>query len=58
MKISFYFQYRWIQMDYNSIFLLFYVAMISPQLSGWLSGKEFACQVRRLEFDPWVGKIP
>ena len=27
----------------------------------WLSGKEFACQCRRLRrlgFDPWVGKIP
>ena len=24
----------------------------------WLSGKESACQCRRLEFDPWVGKIP
>ena len=25
---------------------------------GWLSGKESACQCRRLRFDPWVGKIP
>ena len=24
----------------------------------WLSGKEFACQSRRLEFDLWVEKIP
>ena len=24
----------------------------------WLSGKESACQCRRREFDPWVGKIP
>ena len=23
----------------------------------WLSGKEPACQSRRHEFDPWVGKI-
>ena len=23
----------------------------------WLSGKESACQCRRLEFNPWVGKI-
>ena len=22
------------------------------------SGKELACQCRRLRFDPWVGKIP
>ena len=27
------------------------------ELSRWLSGKESACQYRRLEFDPWVGKI-
>ena len=30
-------------------------------LPRWLSGKEPACQCRRLrnlEFDPWVGKIP
>ena len=24
----------------------------------WLSGKESACQCRRLEFNPWVGNIP
>ena len=24
----------------------------------WLSGKESACQCRRLRFDPWVRKIP
>ena len=27
-------------------------------LPWWLSGKESACQCRRFEFDPWVGKIP
>ena len=27
-------------------------------LSTWLSSKEFACQWRRLGFNPWVGKIP
>ena len=27
-------------------------------LPWWLSGKEFACQCRRLGFDPWVGQIP
>ena len=25
---------------------------------GWLCGKESACQCRRHEFSPWVGKIP
>ena len=27
-------------------------------LPWWLSGKESACQRRRLGFDPWVGKRP
>ena len=27
-------------------------------LPWWLSGKAFACQSRRLGFNPWVGKIP
>ena len=27
-------------------------------LTRWLSGKESACQCRRLRFNPWVGKIP
>ena len=27
-------------------------------LPRWVSGKESACQFRRCEFDPWVGKIP
>ena len=27
-------------------------------LPRWLSGKESACQCRRCEFNPWVGKIP
>ena len=38
-------------------------AIISPcnpfsGVSWWLSGKESACQCKRLGFDPWVGKIP
>ena len=28
------------------------------RLSKWLSGKESACQCRRLRFDPWVGEMP
>ena len=28
------------------------------RLPRWLSGKEFACQCRRREFDPQVEKIP
>ena len=27
-------------------------------LPSWLSGKESACQCRRLRFDPWSKKIP
>ena len=27
-------------------------------LPRWLSDKESACQCRRLEFDPWIPKIP
>ena len=27
-------------------------------LPGWLSGKESACQCRKLKFHPWVRKIP
>jgi len=27
-------------------------------LPWWFSGKESACQYRRNQFDPWVGKIP
>ena len=30
----------------------------SALLPWWLSGKESACQCRRLKFDPWVRKIP
>ena len=28
------------------------------ELPRWHSGKDSACQCRRLEFDLWVGKIP
>ena len=28
------------------------------QFPGGDNGKESACQCRRCEFDPWVGKIP
>ena len=27
-------------------------------MAWWLSGKESSCQCRRLEFNPWVRKIP
>ena len=32
--------------------------LTSEGLPWWLSGKEPACQCRKHEFDPWVGKIP
>ena len=34
------------------------ILYISFGLLRWLSGKESACQCRRLGFDPWVGTIP
>ena len=38
-----------------AFFFFFLPCKISP---WWLSGKESACQCRRPQFDPWVGKIP
>ena len=32
--------------------------MDSPGLPWWLSGKDSACQCRRLKFNSWSGKIP
>ena len=32
--------------------------MMKSSYVVWLSGKEFACQCRKLGFNPWVGKIP
>ena len=34
------------------------VSIPDYRLPWWLSGKESTCQCRRLEFDPWVRKIP
>ena len=31
---------------------------MSRVLPRWLSGKESACQCRRIELNPWVRKIP
>ena len=35
-----------------------YLSQLTKGLPRWLSGEESACQCRRGEFDPWVGKIP
>ena len=38
-----------------------YLGQAEKGLSRWCSGKESACQCRRLKrhrFDPWIGKIP
>ena len=43
---------------YFGLQLLLIVLMIHHGLPWWLSGKESACQCRRLRFDPWVGKMP
>ena len=34
------------------------VVRCSLGLRRWCSGKEYACQCRRWEFNPWVRKIP
>ena len=35
-----------------------FIAKLDKRLPWWLSGKEFICQCRRPEFDPWVEKMP
>jgi len=35
-----------------------HIPMIGPRLARWLSGKEFASQCKRCQFDPWVRTIP
>ena len=44
-----------ISANYLPAFFFFLPCKISP---WWLSGKESACQCRRPQFYPWVGKIP
>ena len=39
-----------------SLFKKIFVYLL--RLPRWLSGKESACQCKRLGFDPWIGKIP
>ena len=36
----------------------FFILSIANRIKVWLSGKEPACQCKRLEFNPWVRKIP
>ena len=38
--------------------LFFGPATVYMGLPWWLSGRESACQCRRLKFNPWVGKDP
>ena len=42
----------------SSLRYLIIAAQTNCWFPWWLSGKEFACQCKVLEFDPWVGKIP
>ena len=37
---------------------MFKSSLSNSGLLWWLSSKESTCQYRKLEFDPWVGKIP
>ena len=46
--------YLWLPM----LFLFFKESMTEKGLPWWFSGKESACQGRRLRFNPWVRKIP
>jgi uncharacterized membrane protein len=43
---------------FSEYFLSLKYKYICMYLLWWLSGTESACQCRRCEFDPWVGKIP
>ena len=40
------------------LFLFFKESMTEKGLPCWLTGKESACQGRRLRFNPWARKIP
>ena len=35
-----------------------YIQYLMRELPWWLSGKQSACQCRRLRIDPWSRKIP
>ena len=38
--------------------VLYCMGIVNTGLPRWLSDKEFICQCRRHQFDPWSGKIP
>ena len=40
------------------MYTLLYFKWVTNKVPRWLSGKESACQCRRHEFNPWVGKMP
>ena len=42
----------------TSMSTLLYFKWMTNKVPRWLSGKESACQCRRHEFNPWVGKMP
>ena len=47
----------------SKVFLIFIfrgagLGTLRSRLPWWLSDKEFACQLRRHGFNPWIGKIP
>ena len=45
-------------MDKLSLRILNALSKVSDRLLWRLSGKESACQCRRLRFDPWSGRFP
>ena len=44
--------------DPKAVVVINHHTWLLKELPWWLSGKESACQCRRLWFDPWVRKIP
>ena len=65
MQLRFLFFYQYLSPSYilynllTFVYLLLFINMLSG-LTRWRSGKESACQCRRLkrcQFDPWVGKF-
>ena len=47
----------WMTKVFPSLNMFYFKGFITLQ-TQWLSGTESACQCRKPEFDPWVGKIP
>ena len=49
---------KFLKVKFHNVYNLISNDCNKNALSWWLSGKELACQWRRLGFDSWVEKIP